>query len=78
MSTPAPPGATIPTLTPPKCPYCGASLPGIGCYAWRMGPFTVLANFCPDCFVALHFQVFQQQPQPQDADPSKPEFWKPS
>ena len=79
MSTPTGPPPKIPELRPPNCPYCEKPMPGIGCYAWKIGPYTILANHCIHCFVALHFQVFlTPEQQPAGEEPPGGQIWKPS
>lgn len=79
MSTPAGP-LPIPELKPPNCPYCKEPMPDIGCYAWQAKGFTILANYCSHCLVALHFQVFQSSAEqaPRDEPPAGGQIWKPS
>lgn len=59
MSTPAPPGSTIPQATPPNCPHCDAPLPELGLYAYAVGGYRILNLWCVHCGKALHFQIFQ-------------------
>jgi hypothetical protein len=58
------PESNIPAPMPPKCSHCEERLPELGLYAYQVGGFTILNLWCPHCGRALHFQIFQAQPEP--------------
>lgn len=80
MSTPAPPGATIPEAPQPICPHCDEPMPTINGYPYVLGPFAIFAVLCTNCRVLLHMQVFQtpQEPAEPGSEPNPTQLWKPS